>query len=200
MKPAPVATIVKKDWSENTEPLAMMTGVLVVPAILVTLGIISGPFAQGMFAGAIVFTPFMFVEVCWTREQRFETVDLLLQLPIARRHLALAKLASVFSMTLFAVTAAGFALRSLAFLFYANAVALLLASIYMAAALVVKHPHAPQIAVLIVVALAFPFRPRLESILPIPWLASHAVSLGLAAYAIVALLACFTVRKFEQVE
>ena len=159
--------IARKDWGESRKLILTLTGALLVPALLVRFfpGR-SEDFAKGLLAGLLAGTGFGYAQYCFLNERLRNTLDLLLSLPIEPRDLVLAKYVSLYSMVLFTVNIPALLISNLQLIFIVNAVALSLATLFMATTVISDKPWAAQIPIWLLLIFILPFERLLTRYYP----------------------------------
>ena len=151
--------IARKDWAESRRIILALTAALLLPALLTRFNPgDSADFALGLFAGLLGAAGFGYAQYCFINERQRGTLELLLSLPLEPGHLVLAKYVSVYSMVLFTVNIPALIVTNLTLTYVVNAVALFLATVFMAATVVSKQAWAPQLPFFFIVLVIVPFR------------------------------------------
>ena len=190
-----VLTVVGKDWIEFRKPIATLTVGLILPVLMPWAGIDRPDFADGLIAGGLIVGPYLFTELCLSRERQSESFGLLLSLPATRGERLLSKYASVYSMTLVSVNPPGILLRDPAFAFCANATGLFFATVFITATVISCKPRVPIFPFVIlglIVAPALLLRPDL-----VGWIDEHKSYLAFVGYALIPLMVIASVFFFE---
>lgn len=171
---------VLKDWVELMWPIAVLTGSLLVPVGMLILEWGSIDVAKGMVAGLAMAAPFVYAQSCFHSERQHGTLDFLLALPLRPFDLVLGKYASLFSMVLFTCAVPSALLRDPGLMFFASAMSLFLAALFMAATVISSRPWAPQLPLWAVILLTLPLRGKLGLYMP----ALNPMVLALTAFAL----------------
>lgn len=196
-------TFIRKDWCEFRKPIFVLTLGMLVPIAMLWFGVGRPDLARGMLAGVMLAGPFIYSQSCFLNERRQGTLLFILFLPVTRRDFVLSKFASLFSMILFTVNAPGVLLGDPRFLFQANAVALLLSSVFMTATVVSDKPWAPQLPFWVIIIGTIPAEPVLRKFFPqglnvVPWIAAHRSELAAAAYVLTAVIVSTAAWIFDR--
>ena len=149
----------------------------------------------------IAGTSFGYAQYCFLNERQRGTLETLLYLPVRPHEIVLAKYASVYSMVLFTVNVPAFILQQPVIIYVTNAVALLLATVFMAATVMSAKPWAFQLPVWGLLLFVMPTKQILEryypaGLVPLEALFGHPIWLATLALALTPLLAAASTLVF----
>jgi hypothetical protein len=134
------ANMIRKDWLQHPKTIVMFAGGMFIPLFIQEADV-----KHGMMAGILVGAAFAYSYFVFTIERARRSLPLLLGLPIRPMSLVTAKYLSLYSMCLVTANLAGVFLRDLRMLYLLNAEILFLATVFMAAIVIVDHPMAPMV-------------------------------------------------------
>ena len=159
--------IARKDWAEAKRVIAGLTLGLMVPALLARFAPgRSDDFAKGLLTGLIAGAGFGYAQFCFLNERLRGTLELLLSLPVAPRQLVLAKFVSLYSMVLFTVNVPGLLVPNIRLVFFTNAAALSLATVFMTATVLSDKAWTSQIPIWVLLVFILPIQRLLERYYP----------------------------------
>jgi ABC-type Na+ efflux pump permease subunit len=185
-----VIAIIRKDWRDLRRIIALGVAAMFAPIVALRVGAARPEIAWAMVHGVIAAAPFLYAHFCVAIERQHKALEFVLSLPITPAQFVFAKYASLFSMTLFTVSAPGLLLGDLKFLFYANSAALFFAAIFMAPAVVSDKTWAAQIPFFFVLLLRI-------VLFPMNWVQSHPAVYAILALALTGLTVLYSAYFFS---
>ena len=182
--------IIRKDWEELRRLVTLGGAAMLAPVAALRVGAARPQLAWSMVEGVVAATPFLYAHYVFALERRPNALGFVLSLPITPTRFILAKYASVFSMTLFTVSAPGLLLGDVRFLFYANSAALFFAAMFMAPTVVSDKAWIAQIPFFLLLLLRI-------ALLPLNWVQSHPAIYSVLALALTGLTVFYSAHLFS---